>query len=168
MGTEDQKQSKKAGPLRVKEALRAKGIDSELLEFSESTKTAQEAASAIGTSVGQIAKSLIFLAGERPILAIASGKNRVDEKKLKNIIGKKIRRANADQVKEATGFAIGGVPPVGHDRDLDVFIDQDLLEYDQIFAAAGSPHCVFPLSPKELCAITGGKVMDLKREEKKE
>lgn len=157
-------QPQKEGPLKVEKALKARGVDSTLLEFSESTKTAAEAASAIGTSIGQIAKSLVFLAGESPILVIASGKNRVDEKKLRAVIGKKVRRANADQVKDLTGFAIGGVPPVGHDRDLDVFIDQELLQYDRIFAAAGSPNCVFPLRPKELCTITNGKVMDLKKE----
>ena len=114
--------------------------------------------------MAQIAKSLIFLAAGTPILVIASGKNRVSEKKLKAHLGAKIRRANADDVRDATGYAIGGVPPVAHARPLRTLIDKDLLNFAEIYAAAGTPRAVFRLTPAELVRITGGEVMDIRDE----
>ena len=124
--------------MKVQEIL---GDGWEVLEFEESTRTAGDAAAAIGCEVAQIAKSLIFRGkpSERPILVIASGTSRVDVKKLGTVVGEKIGRADADFVREKTGFAIGGVPPVGHDNPLKIFIDEDLLQYDEIWAAAGTP-----------------------------
>jgi prolyl-tRNA editing enzyme YbaK/EbsC (Cys-tRNA(Pro) deacylase) len=147
---------------RVREALWRLGLEGEVLEFPTSTRTAQEAADTVGTSAAQIAKSLIFLAGGEPILVIASGKNRVSEKKLRAHLRAKIRRADAEQVRAATGFVIGGVPPVGHPRTIRTFIDADLLAYPEIYAAAGSPRAVFKLTPADLVRTTGGEVMDLK------
>ena len=116
-----------ASARRVQETLDGLGIHTEVIEFSESTRTSQEAADAVGASVAQIAKSLVFRAGEEFILVIASGKNRVNEKKLKALVGVKIKKAHPDQVREATGYAIGGIPPVGHSTPLRTFIDEELL-----------------------------------------
>ena len=149
---------------RVRDALTRLGMDGRVVEFPTSTRTAQEAADTVGSTVAQIAKSLIFLAAGTPILVIASGKNRVSEKKLKAHLGAKMRRANADDVRDATGYAIGGVPPVAHARPLRTLIDEDLLNFAEIFAAAGTPRAVFRLTPAELVRITGGEVMDLRDE----
>lgn len=143
-------------------ALAAHGLtDVRLEEFAESTATAVDAAAAIGTAVGRIVKSLVFMAGDRPILVLASGPNRVDVNRLAAIVGERITRANADQVRQLTGFTIGGVPPVGHGQPLATFIDRDLLGYDQVWAAAGTPNSVFPIDPRDLVRITGGCVEDL-------
>jgi prolyl-tRNA editing enzyme YbaK/EbsC (Cys-tRNA(Pro) deacylase) len=130
----------------------------QVLEFDESTRTSAEAAAAIGCEVAQIAKSLIFRAATsgRAVLAIASGANRVDEKKLGRLIGEKIARADADFVREKTGFAIGGVPPVGHAEPLTTLIDEGLFAFDVIWAAAGTPNAVFRLTPADLLRLTGG------------
>ena len=130
-------------------------------EFDQRTATAADAATAIGTSVGRIVKSLVFMAGEQPILVLASGPNRVDVDKVGRIVGRRILRANADQVREVTGFAIGGVPPVGHPRALATYVDQDLLQYDEVWAAAGTPNAVFCIEPRDLVRITGGVVDDV-------
>jgi prolyl-tRNA editing enzyme YbaK/EbsC (Cys-tRNA(Pro) deacylase) len=148
---------------RVQAALQAHGLAGEVIELAESARTAAEAAAACGASVGQIVKSLVFLAGEEPIVVLVSGANQADERRLQELTGQPIRRANADTVRTVTGFAIGGVPPVGHARALRVLIDRDLLGYDRLIAAAGTPHAVFPLTPAELCRVTGGRVEDLRR-----
>lgn len=148
---------------RVRDALRAHGLAGEVVELRASARTAAEAAAACGVGVAQIVKSLVFLAGPEPILALVSGANQADEARLAALVGKPIRRADADAVRAATGFAIGGVPPVGHARTLRVLIDRDLLGYDRLFAAAGTPHAVFPVTPEELCRVTGGQVADIKR-----
>ena len=152
----------KTAAARVQEVLTELGLESRVVEFPSSTRTAQDAANTIGTSVGQIAKSLVFFAGQEPILIIASGRNRVNEKKIRAHIGVKIKRADADKVRDATGYAIGGVPPVGHARPLRTLIAEDLMAYTEIYAAAGTPHAVFRLTPAELARITGGEVLDLK------
>ena len=118
----------------------------------------------VGTSSQRIVKSLVFMAGETPIVVLASGPNRVDTAKLGSIFGAVVRRAQADQVRAATGFAIGGVPPVGHARPLRTYIDADLLQYDQVWAAAGTPNAVFPIAPDALVRITRGQVVDLKQD----
>lgn len=145
---------------KVQRALEALGMQLNVLELPDSTRTAVDAAEAIGCQVGQIVKSLVFktLETQRPILVAASGPNRVDVEKIGALVGEPIGKADADFVRQHTGFAIGGVPPVGHDEPLQTFIDQDLLEYDQIWAAAGTPHAVFRLSPEELVSMTGGRV----------
>jgi Cys-tRNA(Pro) deacylase len=146
---------------RVQDALRGLGLDAEVIEFAETTRTSQDAAAALGCEVGQIAKSLVFTAGGRPVLAIASGANRVDTAKLAAAAGGAVGRADADTVRAATGYAIGGVAPVGHATPLPIFIDQDLLRFTRIYAAAGTPNAVFPLTPADLVRITGGRVVDI-------
>ncbi|MGQ9858560.1 MAG: YbaK/EbsC family protein [Thermodesulfobacteriota bacterium] len=146
---------------RVRRALSAFGMQDRVVELEVSTRTSREAAAALGCSVAQIAKCLIFLLGDEPILVIASGANQVSEEKLRDELGSKVQKASAEQVREATGFAIGGVPPVGHLRPMRTIIDRDLLAYDQIWAAGGTPRAVFRLSAQELLELTGGQVMDL-------
>ncbi len=149
---------------KVQDALTAKGFGSmQVLELPASTRTAQEAADAIGCTVAQIAKSLIFRAAESgaPVLVIASGTNRVDVGRIAERIGERLGKADADFVRETTGFAIGGVPPVGHAQPLRTFIDRDLLQHDVIWAAAGTPRAVFKLAPGDLVALTGGDVVQV-------
>lgn len=136
------------------------GEDFRVLEFSESTRTAADAAAAIGCTVGQIAKSLIFRAldSDRPVLAIASGSVRVDEARLAALLGEGIGRADAAFVREQTGFAIGGVPPVGHHSEAVIFIDETLLGFETIWAAGGTPNSVFRLTPADLVRLTRGSV----------
>jgi prolyl-tRNA editing enzyme YbaK/EbsC (Cys-tRNA(Pro) deacylase) len=130
-----------------------------VLEFDASTRTAEDAAAAIGCTVAQIAKSLVFRAGSgRAVLVVASGVNRVDEKKVAALIGEPIGRADADFVREATGFAIGGVPPVGHSTAPVALIDEALMAFDEIWAAAGTPNAVFRLTPADLVGLTGGTI----------
>jgi len=149
---------------RVADALRAAGIDARIEELSASTRTAEEAAAAVGTTVPRIVKSLVFLADDRPIVALVSGSNRLDTDRVGQILGCSIGRADAATVRAATGFAIGGVPPLAHATALDVLIDRDLLQYDEVWAAAGTPHAVFPIAPDRLVTATGGRVVDLKVE----
>ena len=151
----------KASVRRLADALARLGIEAEITEFSESTRTADEAAAAVNSTVGQIVKSLVFLVGEQPVLAMVSGANRVDTDKLARVAGGPIARANADLVRAATGFSIGGVPPVGHATLLPTYLDRDLLQYDRVWAAAGTPNAVFPIAPDELQRITGAIVADL-------
>jgi prolyl-tRNA editing enzyme YbaK/EbsC (Cys-tRNA(Pro) deacylase) len=149
---------------KVQQVLDVLGMRLQVVELPASTRTAIEAAQAVGCQVGQIVKSLVFKAkrSERPILVIASGQNRVDEKRIEALIGEPLGKADADFVRQRTGFVIGGVPPVGHLEKLETFIDQDLLQFDVLWAAAGTPHAVFQLKPSELLQITGGQVTDLK------
>ncbi len=144
-----------ASALEVQAALAA---DYEVLEFDASTGTAAEAAAAIGCAVAQIAKSLIFRAEPSgcAVLVIASDANRVDERKVGKLVGEKIVRADADFVREKTGFAIGGVPPVGHAEPLLTVVDSSLGAFEAIWAAAGTPNSVFPLTPADLLRLTGG------------
>ena len=146
---------------KVQDALWALGYKNQVIEFADSTRTAVEAAAAVGCTVGQIAKSLLFrgASSQRPLLVITSGSNRVHEKRAAQTIGEKLEKADADFVREATGFAIGGVPPFGHTQAVATFIDQDLFQYDEIWAAAGHPHAVFRLTPNELLSMTGGIVI---------
>jgi prolyl-tRNA editing enzyme YbaK/EbsC (Cys-tRNA(Pro) deacylase) len=151
-------------PDRVRAALSAAGIDTRIEEFSSSTRTAQEAATTVGTSVGQIVKSLVILADSSPVLALVSGVNRLDTKRLGTITGAAIGKADATTVRRATGYAIGGVPPIGFPAPIPTFIDRDLLQYDVVWAAAGTPRHVFPIAPGELLRITGGRVAYLATE----
>jgi len=149
--------------LRVQSVL---GPRFKVVEFEESTKTAADAAAAVGCSVGQIAKSIVFRAAEsgRAVLVITSGTNRVDEKKIRGLLGEKVERADADFVRASTGFAIGGVPPVGHERPPVVFVDRDLQTYPAIWAAAGTPNAVFELSWTDLLTLAEGTVADVAKE----
>ena len=149
---------------RVQDALREKGFGFEVVELPQSTRSAAEAAQAVGCQVAQIAKSLVFRGTEsgRPVLVIASGANRVNERRLGELIGERIAKADADFVREATGFAIGGVPPVGHAQPVETLIDEDLLLYDEIWAAAGTPNAVFRLVPGDLAKMTGGRLVAIR------
>jgi prolyl-tRNA editing enzyme YbaK/EbsC (Cys-tRNA(Pro) deacylase) len=147
---------------RVLAALAAHGLDHlPVREFAERTATAADAAAALGTSVACIVKSLVFVAADRPILVLASGPNRVDLEKVGRMVGQPVARANANQVRQATGFAIGGVAPVGHTRPLPTYVDRDLLRFDEVWAAAGTPNTVFAISPGDLVRITDGRVVDV-------
>jgi prolyl-tRNA editing enzyme YbaK/EbsC (Cys-tRNA(Pro) deacylase) len=145
---------------KVQDALRAAGFSNEVVELPDSTRTAAEAAAAVGCEVGQIVKSLLFEArpSGRAVLVAASGSHRVDEKAVAAVVGETIARASADFVRERTGFAIGGVPPVGHAQPVLAVVDDALLRYERIWAAAGHPHAVFALTPDELLRMTGGRV----------
>lgn len=146
---------------RVQDALRSLGFANEVIEFAQTTRTAGEAAAAVGCTVAQIAKSLVFKGrgSGRPLLVIASGANRVNEKAMRDLIGEPIERPDADFVRQQTGFVIGGVPPIGHAAPLAVYIDEDLLQYDVIWAAAGTPNAVFSLAPADLLRMTGGQAI---------
>jgi prolyl-tRNA editing enzyme YbaK/EbsC (Cys-tRNA(Pro) deacylase) len=149
---------------KVQEALEVHGIAGKVVEMKQTTRTAQDAAEAVGCQVGQIAKSLVFTGkkSNQPILVIASGPNRVNEKTIRQHIGEPLSMAKAEFVREHTGFAIGGVPPTGHLKSLKTFIDEDLLQFEEIWAAAGTPHAVFKLTPDELIKISGGEVISVK------
>lgn len=149
---------------RVRSALQAAGLTAEIKEFDASTRTSADAAAAIGCAVAQIAKSLVFKAKDsgKVVLVIASGVNRVDEKKIAALIGEKIGKADADFVRTETGFAIGGVAPVGHTGPVTLLIDADLGQFTEIWAAAGAPNAVFRLTPDDLARVTGGRVADVK------
>lgn len=146
---------------RVVVALRVAGVTSEITEFAESTRTAEQAAAAVGCAVGQIVKSLVFLAGGTPVLALVSGANRLDTAKLAAATGAHITRADADAVRTATGFSIGGVPPIAHATPLATYLDRDLTQYERVWAAAGTPNAVFPITPAELERIASARVIDL-------
>jgi len=150
-----------SGARKVQEALRALGLSGDVVEFAETTRTSAEAAKRVGCEVGQIAKSLVFRAqpSGRPVLVIASGANRVNEWRVGVLLKEVLEKAPAALVRQATGFAIGGVPPVGHPGPLTTYIDEDLMQYAEIWAAAGTPNAVFKLIPADLVRITGGKVI---------
>ncbi|MGA0971628.1 MAG: YbaK/EbsC family protein [Ilumatobacteraceae bacterium] len=149
---------------RVVVAASAAGLHIEVRQFPEGTRTALEAAAAIGVSVGQIVKSLVFGVDDEIVMALVSGANTLDESLLAAAAGgQRCARVDADAVREATGFPIGGVPPFGHATDLRVFIDPDLLLYDEVWAAAGTWHDVFGIEPYKLVEASGGVVTDVKR-----
>lgn len=149
---------------KVQQALLAMNLPCMVVELPNSTRTAIEAAQAVGCQVGQIVKSLIFMGAEsrRPILVVASGINRVDETHLALLAGEAIKKADAEFARAQTGFAIGGIPPVGLANQMSTFIDQDLLTYKSVWAAAGTPHAVFELDPAFLERMTGGTVTNIK------
>lgn len=150
---------------RVQDALIARGLSISVVEFPDSTRTAQEAADAIGCTVEQIVKSLLFRRKTtgRPVMALASGANRVDEKALKALLGENVERADPEFVLAHTGYAIGGVPPVGLAEPIETFMDEDLMRYGVVWAAAGTPHAVFSLTPSILAELTGGKWANIKQ-----
>ena len=149
---------------KIQDQLKSLGYDYTVIEHSESTRTAQEAADRAGCALGQIVKSLIFKGKEsgKPILVLTSGANRVDEKRISEYAGEPIRRAEADFVRSVTGFAIGGVPPVGHIQKMETYIDEDFLQYPTIWAAAGTPNAIFELRTDDLQKMTNGNVVRVK------
>ena len=149
---------------KIQDQLKSFGYDYTVIEHAESTRTAQEAADRAGCELGQIVKSLIFKGKEsgKPILVLTSGVNRVDEKRISEYAGEAIGRADADFVRTVTGFAIGGVPPVGHIQKMETYLDEDFLQYPTIWAAAGTPNAIFELRTEDLQKMTGGKVVRVK------
>jgi prolyl-tRNA editing enzyme YbaK/EbsC (Cys-tRNA(Pro) deacylase) len=131
-------------------------------EFPQGTRTAVDAARAVGCEVGQIVKSLVFVAGGRPVVALVSGANRLDEGRLAGIAGEPVAKADAETARTATGYSIGGVPPFGHATDVPVFMDRDLLGYGVVWAAAGRPDSVFEIEPERLRELSNAMVADLK------
>jgi prolyl-tRNA editing enzyme YbaK/EbsC (Cys-tRNA(Pro) deacylase) len=150
--------------LKVQSALNNFGLELTVVELPDSTRTAVDAANAIGCQVAQIVKSLVFKRKEsgNAVFIAVSGVNRVDEKVIKNTLGEPVEKADADFVREQTGFPIGGVPPLGHEHAMEFIIDQDLMQYDTLWAAAGTPNAVFQLTPEDLVKITSGKILAIK------
>jgi Cys-tRNA(Pro) deacylase len=139
------------------------GLKLEIVSLPQSTRTAAEAAQAVGCQLGQIAKSIVFQSKKgNPVLVIASGANRIDEEKLEKILGEKIQKADADFVRQETGFVIGGVSPFGHKKKIITFIDKDLFNFSEIWAAAGDSFSVFKTTASELAKITAGQVIEVK------
>jgi prolyl-tRNA editing enzyme YbaK/EbsC (Cys-tRNA(Pro) deacylase) len=149
---------------KVQDLLISLGFNCKVIEFQESTRTAQEAAERAGCTLGQIIKSLIFKGKttDKPILVLTSGANRVNEERIGDYAGEPIGRADADFVRAITGFAIGGVPPLGHAHTLETYLDEDLLQYTTIWAAAGTPNAIFELTPDALQKMTDGKTVKVK------
>jgi prolyl-tRNA editing enzyme YbaK/EbsC (Cys-tRNA(Pro) deacylase) len=141
---------------RVRRALADAGCDAAIVELADSARTAAEAAAALGVSVGQIANSLVFVADGEPLLVMTSGANRVDTARVGTLLRAVVKRADPETVRAATGFPIGGVAPVGFPAPVRVLVDEDLLAYDTIWAAAGTPHTVFETTGAELVRVTGG------------
>ncbi|HWQ04153.1 MAG TPA: YbaK/EbsC family protein [Longilinea sp.] len=148
---------------RVQLAIQELDLHCEVIELSGSTRTALEAAEAVGCDLGQIVKSLVFasVSSHQPILALVSGANRVNEQRLSAVFGEPVMKADGDFVRAQTGFAIGGVPPLGHTYQMKTFIDSDLMAFDRIWAAAGTPHALFSLTPAELLVMTHGEVANI-------
>jgi prolyl-tRNA editing enzyme YbaK/EbsC (Cys-tRNA(Pro) deacylase) len=150
--------------LRIRHLLAEAGLAADVVEFEAPTRTSAEAAAAIGCSVAEIAKSVVLRAkgSGQAVIVVASGDNRVCEDKVAALVGEKIGRANADFVREATGFVIGGVSPIGHSKPVKLFLDTDLQRFSTIWAAAGTPFSVFPLTPADLARITGAGWSDIR------
>ena len=150
---------------RVQEALRANGSSAEVVELPDSTRTSAEAAAAIGVAVGQIAKSLVFMADGEPVLAVLSGVDRLDTERLReHMAAARVTRPDAAVVREVTGFPIGGVSPIGHDATLRIVLDNALSAYPVVWAAGGTPHAVFPTTFSELVAVTGAETADIRED----
>lgn len=146
---------------RVQDALTAAGIVTRVVEYDAPARTSAEAAAVLGCAVGQIAKSLVFrTASGKPILVVASGAHRVDEDKIAALAGERIGKADAAFVREVTGYAIGGIPPLAHARRSQTFVDRNLLQYECVYAAGGTPHAMFPISPADLVRVAGGLVAE--------
>jgi prolyl-tRNA editing enzyme YbaK/EbsC (Cys-tRNA(Pro) deacylase) len=153
-----------ASAQKVQDMLRERGFSARVVSLADSARTAREAARAIGCEVEQIVKSLVFKGKDsaQPVFVVASGSNRVNEQRISELVGEPIEKADADFVRRHTGFVVGGVPPLGHGEPLRTYIDEDLLKFAVIWAAAGTPHAVFQLTPADLQAMTGGQVVSIK------
>jgi len=152
-----------ASAQRVQHVLSAAQLDARVIELTIAARTSGQAADALGVEVGQIAKSLVFRAANsgRPVLVIAAGDRRVDEARVASLLGEPIERASPEFVRENSGFAIGGVAPVGHARAMVTFVDASLRRFSVLWAAGGTPHCVFPIAPAELVRVSGGTESDV-------
>jgi prolyl-tRNA editing enzyme YbaK/EbsC (Cys-tRNA(Pro) deacylase) len=152
-----------ASAQRVQQVLAASQIDTRVIELAIAARTSAQAADALGVEVGQIAKSLVFRAANsgRPVLVIAAGDRRVDEARVAALLGEPIERASPEFVRENSGFAIGGVAPVGHARSMVTFVDTSLRRFSVLWAAGGTPHCVFPIAPEQLLRVSGGTESDV-------
>ena len=150
--------------IKFQEQLHSLGLNGPVVEFDTTTRTAADAAGAIGCKVGQIVKSLIFKTknGGQPVLVFTSGSNRVDERRIEELVGEPLGKADADFVRSVTGFAIGGVPPFGFPHPKHTYLDEDLLKYEKVWAAAGTPNAVFPIAPRDLLHWTGAKALEIK------
>ena len=148
---------------KVQKSLEELGLECHVVEMDKTTRSAKDAARAVGCRVEQIVKSLVFRGKKTrtAYLIVASGVNRVDEEKFSTLVGEPVDMPDADFVREKTGFAIGGVPPIAHTNPLETFIDKDLLNYSEIWAAAGTPRAVFKLTPADLRKITGGRIIKI-------
>ena len=154
--------AKKSSVEKVRRYFKERGLAIEVVELDKSTRTAQLAAKAVGTELGSIVKSLIFLADEKPVLVLVAGDRRAEPQKIQKLLGaKEVVIANAEQVREKTGFAIGGVPPLGHEVEMKTLIDRSLGRFQTVYAAAGSPRAVFPISYNLLVELSGGEVADI-------
>lgn len=154
---------------KIQDLLNSLGYHYTVIEHAESTRTAQEAADRAGCDLGQIVKSLIFRGKttNKPILVLTSGANRVDEKLISQYAGESIGRADADFVRAVTGFAIGGIPPIGHLEKMETYLDEDFLQYPMIWAAAGTPNAIFELKTEDLQKMTNGKIVKVKPNEER-
>jgi prolyl-tRNA editing enzyme YbaK/EbsC (Cys-tRNA(Pro) deacylase) len=153
------------GDERFVEHARGRGIDVQVSVLPDGTRTAADAAAAIGCTVAQIAKSIVLVADDRPVIAITSGDNRVDPTRVAAVLGAaKVRMAKADEARDATGYAIGGVPPFGHATPITALFDRDLLRFDVVYAAAGTPDAVFPIEAQRLAELSGATVADFRAE----
>ena len=148
---------------RFESWLASTDFDVTVREFPQGTRTATDAARAVGCDVGQIVKSLVFIAGGKPLVALVSGANRLDERRLGELAGDPVTKADAEAARAATGYAIGGVPPFGHATDVPVYMDRDLLRYGVVWAAAGRPDSVFEIEPGRLRELSNAVVLDLKQ-----
>jgi prolyl-tRNA editing enzyme YbaK/EbsC (Cys-tRNA(Pro) deacylase) len=147
---------------RVQEALRAAGLDGTVVEYDVPARTSAEAAQVLGCTVGEIAKSLVFRAADgRHVLVVASGAHRVDERRIAEAVGQPVGKADAEYVRERTGYAIGGVPPLAHAHPPIALVDAALLGFARVFAAGGTPHAMFPIAPQDLVRASGGRVVDV-------
>jgi prolyl-tRNA editing enzyme YbaK/EbsC (Cys-tRNA(Pro) deacylase) len=151
--------------LRTSQLLRDAGIDTEVVEFEQTTRTSADAAAAIGCSIAEIAKSIVFrgTSSGQAVIVVASGDNRVSETKVAEKVGEPLARADGDFVRAATGYAIGGVAPIGHTQPVKLLLDEDLRRFEKIWAAAGTPFSVFPLRPDQLRRVTGAEWADVKQ-----
>jgi prolyl-tRNA editing enzyme YbaK/EbsC (Cys-tRNA(Pro) deacylase) len=152
-----------ASAAKVQQAIAALGLPNRVIELEQPVRTAQEAAAAVGCNVRQIAKSIVFMTAhsKRPVLVVTSGANRVNEAKLATVVGEPLVRAPADFVREQTGFAIGGIPPLGHRQKVETFLDVDLMSLEEIWAAAGHPNALFSVAPDELLTLSGARVVSV-------
>jgi prolyl-tRNA editing enzyme YbaK/EbsC (Cys-tRNA(Pro) deacylase) len=146
---------------RIQNALRERGSSAQVIQVPESTRTAVEAAAALGTTVAQIVKSLVFVADDRPLLVLTSGSERVSTEKVRALVGAAVSRPDADTVKLLTGYSIGGIPPLAHVMPARVLMDPHLLDFDVVWAAAGTPHTVFGIAPEELRRVTDAELADV-------
>ena len=146
---------------RIQAALNERGSSARVIQVPDSTRTAAEAAAALGTTVSQIVKSLVFVADDRPLLVLTSGSERVSTEKVRALVGVKVSRPDADTVKRLTGYAIGGIPPLAHATPARVLMDPHLLQFEVVWAAAGTPHAVFGIAPEELRRVADAELADV-------